>query len=86
MPLPSRQHDRQQIGSPERPSQHGSAKLWVRDQRRRVAVSLFGRVEDRRGSLGQLATLRFPSSLIEPECRSPASGSPTGFTDDSDCR
>ena len=27
----------------------------------------FGRVEDRRGSLGHLATLRFPSSLIEPD-------------------
>src|SRR5215813_1536222 len=27
----------------------------------------WGRVEDRRGSLGHLATLRFPSSLIEPD-------------------
>ena len=27
----------------------------------------FGRVEDGRGSLGHLATLRFPSPLIEPD-------------------
>jgi hypothetical protein len=39
-----------------------------------------GRVEDGRGSLGPMAALRFPSPLIEPACRSPASGSPTGFT------
>jgi hypothetical protein len=31
------------------------------------AAAIGGRVEDRRGSLGHLATPRFPSSLIEPD-------------------
>ena len=30
-------------------------------------VDVLGRVEDGRGSLGHLATLRFPSPLIEPD-------------------
>ena len=29
----------------------------------------YGRVEDGRGSLGHVATLRFPSPLIEPDVR-----------------
>ena len=33
------------------------------------AFSSFGRVEDGRGSLGRVATLRFPSPLIEPDVR-----------------
>jgi len=32
-----------------------------------LALWLVGRVEDGRGSLGHLATLRFPSPLIEPD-------------------
>src|SRR5262245_16179602 len=46
VPLPSCQHDRRQIGSPGGPSQHGSAKLWIGDQRRRVAVSSFVPIQD----------------------------------------
>ena len=32
-----------------------------------VEIPVISRVEDERGSLGHVATLRFPSSLIEPD-------------------
>src|SRR6516164_8742833 len=52
------------IGTVQRPMSALPLKADITILRRFVRL---GRVEDRRGSLGHLATLRFPSSLIEPD-------------------
>ena len=41
---------------------------WLVNEKKIAPISL-GRVEDGRGSLGNAATLRFPSPLIEPDVR-----------------
>jgi hypothetical protein len=56
-----------QLRNPHGHSCCDQLEVLVKARRTKVQAIRSGRVEDRRGSLGHLATLRFPSSLMEPD-------------------